>query len=367
MDVCIYATLPSAIKEAREKIFRHVEHVCTSQKESNPLIGNFSHKQTEELFKLQNKHNVEITLDQKKSTVTINGVDINVAKAVSDLKDIILSATKERHLAAGMPPVRWQYETGKDKFSDFDQELVLHIEAAFKKKEREVHFSDKRGRKYKIVFKDRKEYPVEPPGHPVNVRRRDILDEKQQEMPLPSHWAPMKGDKVKRVDLKPDSNEYKKVAAHFGAQAQIKKIERIQNPTLFQQFKVKKKELEQYNPKGTENEKRLFHGTPSDSVEGIITNGFNRNFCGRHGTALGTGVYFAADSATSMGFAKGGNMFQARVLVGEYTPGDSSMRMAPNKPNSIRPYDSVSDAPQNASVFVIFHDSQAYPEYLISF
>ncbi|KAL8582502.1 hypothetical protein ACOMHN_066594 [Nucella lapillus] len=218
--------------------------------------------------------------------------------------------------------------------------------------------------------------------------------EKQQEMPLPSHWAPMKGDRVKRVDLKPDSDEYKKVAAHFGARAQIKKIERIQNPTLFQQFnveeltlsylhvlqieriqnptlfqqfKVKKKELEQYNPKGTENEKRLFHGTPSDSVEGIITNGFNRNFCGRHGTALGTGVYFAADSATSMGYARGGNMFQARVLVGDYTPGNGSMRMVPNKPNSFRPYDSVSNAPQNASVFVIFHDSQACPVYLISF
>ena len=60
-------------------------------------------------------------------------------------------------------------------------------------------------------------------------------------------------------------------------------IERIQNPSLFQQYKVKKKELEQYNPKGMENEKRLFHGTPSDSVQGIITNGFNRSYCGRHG------------------------------------------------------------------------------------
>lgn len=60
-------------------------------------------------------------------------------------------------------------------------------------------------------------------------------------------------------------------------------------------------------------------------------------------------------------------MFQARVLVGEYTPGNSSMRMAPNKPNSNRPYDSVSNAASNATVFVIFHDSQAYPEYLISF
>ena len=63
-------------------------------------------------------------------------------------------------------------------------------------------------------------------------------------------------------------------------------IERIQNPSLFQQFKVKKRELEQYNPKGTENEKRLFHGTSSDSIQSIIANGFNRSYCGRHGNGM---------------------------------------------------------------------------------
>ncbi|XP_076464945.1 protein mono-ADP-ribosyltransferase PARP14-like isoform X2 [Babylonia areolata] len=367
VDVFIVSMEKAAIEAAREKIYRHVKHVCTSHTETNPILATLSPRQIEELYKLQNKHDVEIVVDKSKSSVTVKGVEINVAKAVSNMKDVMYAAATERHLAAGGPPVRWQYEASKDKFVDFEPEQVLLIEGAFKKKEKEVYFSDKRRRKYKIVFKDRKEYPVDHSGHPVAVKRRDILEEKKQEIPLPTHWAPMKGEKVKRVELKPDSGEYKKVAAHFGGQAQVKKIERIQNPSLFQQFKVKKKELEQNNPKGTENEKRLFHGTPSDSVDGIITNGFNRSYCGRHGTALGNGVYFAADSATSMGFAQGGHMFQARVLVGEYTPGNSSMRMAPNKPNSNRPYDSVSNAPQNATVFVIFHDSQAYPEYLISF
>ena len=60
-------------------------------------------------------------------------------------------------------------------------------------------------------------------------------------------------------------------------------------------------------------------------------------------------------------------MFQARVLIGEYTQGNSGMRYAPIKPNSSRPYDSVANANANANVFVIFHDAQAYPEYLITF
>ena len=48
--------------------------------------------------------------------------------------------------------------------------------------------------------------------------------EKKEEIPLPSHWAPMKGEQVKLVNLKPDCTEYKKVAAHFGGQAAVKKV-----------------------------------------------------------------------------------------------------------------------------------------------
>ena len=115
-------------------------------------------------------------LDQRKSTVTVTGVEINVAKTISSIKDIILSVTAERHRAAGSPPVRWQYDTGQGKFVDFDQEIMITIEAAFKKKEREVVFADKRGRQYKIAFKDRKEYFLSEKRSPVSVRRRDMLE-----------------------------------------------------------------------------------------------------------------------------------------------------------------------------------------------
>ncbi|XP_070211847.1 protein mono-ADP-ribosyltransferase PARP14-like [Littorina saxatilis] len=371
-DVFIYFLQPSTIKDAREKIHRHMTSIFTSKTETNPVIASFNAKQKDEMFKLQKKHNVEISLDDKNGAVTFTGIDICVTSAVSDLKDIILSATTQRHLAAAGPPVRWQYQTGKDKFTDYDPETNLTIEAAFKKKQSSVHFSDKRSRRYTIVFRDKKEYSVDDrSAQPVTVKRRDIMEEKKHDIPLPDHWEPMKGHKVKQVQLKSDSSEYKRVAGLFGRQGQanIKKIERIQNPSLFQQYKIKKRDLEQNNPKGTENEKRLFHGTSSDSIQGIVTNGFNRSYCGKNGTALGNGVYFAADSATSMGYAaQGGQMFQARVLVGEYTPGNSGMRTAPIKPSSNRPYDSVSNGPPpNATVFVIFHDCQAYPEYLISF
>ena len=62
-------------------------------------------------------------------------------------------------------------------------------------------------------------------------------------------------------------------------------------------------------------------------------------------------------------------MFLARVLVGEYTKGNSGMIVPPPK-NPSRPeiiYDSVVDNPSNPSVFVVFNDTQCYPKYLITF
>lgn len=84
------------------------------------------------------------------------------------------------------------------------------------------------------------------------------------------------------------------------------------------------------------------------------------------GTLYGQGVYFAKRSETSIAYAREGQMFQARVLVGEHTRGNSSMKMPPNKPGSHRPYDSLCDNLFIPKMFIIFHDTQAYPEYLLT-
>lgn len=68
-----------------------------------------------------------------------------------------------------------------------------------------------------------------------------------------------------------------------------------------------------------------------------------------------------------MGYARDGYMFQARVLVGEPAQGSANMKLPPKKSNSDRLYDSLADTPANPNVYVIFHDTQAYPEYLLTF
>jgi poly [ADP-ribose] polymerase 10/14/15 len=62
-------------------------------------------------------------------------------------------------------------------------------------------------------------------------------------------------------------------------------------------------------------------------------------------------------------------MFHCRVLTGEYTQGQSTIRYPPPKPSGgpQAKYDSVVNNVNAPSEFVIFNDTQAYPEYLISF
>lgn len=61
-------------------------------------------------------------------------------------------------------------------------------------------------------------------------------------------------------------------------------------------------------------------------------------------------------------------MYLAWVLVGDFTWGKAGLRAPPKKrPNAVDLYDSVTDNMKNPSMFVIFHDVQAYPEYLITF
>ncbi|ESO82513.1 hypothetical protein LOTGIDRAFT_146598 [Lottia gigantea] len=115
----------------------------------------------------------------------------------------------------------------------------------------------------------------------------------------------------------------------------------------------------------------LWHGTDQHAVLNINHYGFNRSYCGKNATLYGQGVYFAVSSSYSVGYASGrpgqGQMYQCKVLVGQYTRGNSSYRVPPSKPGTFSVYESLVDNVNKPSMYVIFHDSQIYPEYLITF
>lgn len=62
-------------------------------------------------------------------------------------------------------------------------------------------------------------------------------------------------------------------------------------------------------------------------------------------------------------------MFSVQVATGDSCQGSGSLHVLPPKPGAIGQvtYDSATDNPSNPGMFVIFHDSQAYPAYHIIF
>uniref|UniRef100_A0A3Q1AGR2 Poly [ADP-ribose] polymerase n=1 Tax=Amphiprion ocellaris TaxID=80972 RepID=A0A3Q1AGR2_AMPOC len=183
----------------------------------------------------------------------------------------------------------------------------------------------------------------------------------------------------KLVALQPSSVEYRTVEQKFTQTVHktVIKIERLQNVYLRRAYDARKNHISEKNGQDVgAGEKLLYHGTSQDTCESIKKNGFDRGFSGKNATSFGQGTYFAVKASysarsTYSQIADDGSqaVFVARVLTGFYTQGNSSMRVPPRRDSyqSHDYYDSVVDRIDNPSMYVVFHDNQAYPDYLITF
>lgn len=111
---------------------------------------------------------------------------------------------------------------------------------------------------------------------------------------FPVYWCPQPTDRngqeetvhLFQLDPVADDQEYKKVSDLFFKSSplnKIVKIERVQNPTLYETYAISKQRMEKA---GGSNEMCLFHGTKSTKCELINHKGFNRSFCGENGKYL---------------------------------------------------------------------------------
>ncbi|XP_068739317.1 protein mono-ADP-ribosyltransferase TIPARP-like [Montipora capricornis] len=194
---------------------------------------------------------------------------------------------------------------------------------------------------------------------------------------LPAHWSSMSSH-VQRVQLSPSSNEFEDVEELFtksiSKRVKIVKIERVQNPFMWEKYQRKKDHMLAQSKEDT-NEKTLFHGTSPDAVEAICKQNFDWRVHGKNATTYGQGSYFALNSSYSDSYASQDDnssqfMFVAKVLVGSYTKGQSSYRRPPAKDPSnpaSELYDSCVDNEGSPSIFVIFDKDQFYPEYIVEY
>ncbi|NWY57592.1 PAR14 polymerase, partial [Chionis minor] len=338
-------------------------------------ICHFGEAENEELCELQRKLKIALHLDS--TSVRISGVEKDVWIAYSNVQEMIhrVKAAKQEAIRAELLQnlIEWKYH-GKDSYVPFDSLTNMKLENAFKGEQKTISVIINE-QKYTVNVETR--YAVDDQGNRRPIIRID-KSEDQESTVLPATWDDMQNQRLKIVELKPETREYKDVQERFLKTCQsfkIEKIERIQNPFFWKAYQIKKLEMDNKNG-NTNNERLLFHGTSKESLNLINDRGFNRSYAGMHGAAFGNGTYFAvnANYSASDVYSKpdvNGKkyMYLARVLVGEYCQGTrgSITPAAKNANNSIDLFDSATDNVSQPSMFIIFNDIQAYPEYLITF
>ncbi|KAI7793217.1 protein mono-ADP-ribosyltransferase PARP14-like [Triplophysa rosa] len=338
-------------------------------------IGHFTKEDAEMLSAMQRELSVSIKLEMKDQDpiITLEGLTRDVHIAESRIRDMIRRVerheSKRREAFIISSVVEWKYLDRRQNLKNFDMMTNYDLEKAFQNKQTSIKIKIDND-VYKVDFVN---LQASRGSMWIELQRVDLTDAQYS---LPSHWKDMTGHAVDLVKLTEGSNEYGDVEKEFnrtGLTFKIIQIERVQNSTLWKNYMIKKEELEAKN-KHKNNEKLLFHGTGPDKTDQINHHGFNRSYAGMHGAMYGNGTYFAVDARYSAkGYSKPDanghkRMYLARVLVGDFTQGKPGILVPPAKSsNSADLYNSVTDNTNSPSMFVIFNDVQAYPEYLITF
>mmetsp|Transcript_84676 Transcript_84676/g.123930 ORF Transcript_84676/g.123930 Transcript_84676/m.123930 type:complete len:438 (+) Transcript_84676:2-1315(+) len=202
---------------------------------------------------------------------------------------------------------------------------------------------------------------------------------------LPPTWSLVTNGQVAEKVLLDVGAERREVEEAFirtlaGRGIKVVDVHRVQNAEMWKMYALKRHSILEREA-GADDAKVLrrferrwlFHGTREDSVPAIIQQGFNRSFCGLNMTRYGKGVYFARDSSYSSSpyYARPDaqgvqSMFLCRVIVGEYCKGVNDATV-PAARNGKVLFDSTVDDMADPSIYVTYHDAQAYPEYLVRF
>ncbi|CAI9716704.1 protein mono-ADP-ribosyltransferase PARP14-like [Octopus vulgaris] len=188
---------------------------------------------------------------------------------------------------------------------------------------------------------------------------------------IPDTWSPMEDEELIKIVPVTSGSEYDDIQATFRQNLpsyHIIKIERIQNKTLYQEYQALKRKYEAENPNISNEVDSLWHGTAEGSVDGINKSGFNRSYCGKNATIFGEGVYFTKDIKYSAGDTYSTpdhqgkkRLYKCSVLAGKVMQGYPGLKVLQES------YNSAVENTQRRNIYVTFDDSQAYPNYLITF
>ncbi|XP_034554224.1 protein mono-ADP-ribosyltransferase PARP14-like isoform X1 [Notolabrus celidotus] len=366
----------ASVDSAKKWISDLISEKYTNNTFSDSAILNFSDEDHQQLVHIQKTAEVSIRIESKngQASITIEGLSKNVLEASNMINEMVRNTRDEEDLQNKVTIAKsvadWQYQQPGFQFQSFDPKNNFKLEEALNKKLQSVKVTVQ-GEDYTVKMP--RGPGTDSQGRIVEIKRIDKLKDED----IPDSWDTMPANQTCLVvTIQPGTAEHTEVLKLFQASCQLAviQIQRIQNIVLWKSLLIKKHDMEQRNGHQN-NEKQLFHGTSEDTVDQINEHGFNRSFAGKNDVDCGKGTYFAvkASHSSSDTYSKPNQnqekfMYLCRVLTGEFTLGQQDMIQPPPKGSaSVQKYDSVVDDMGTPKVYVIFHDSHAYPEYLIKF
>ncbi|XP_067657069.1 protein mono-ADP-ribosyltransferase PARP14-like [Haliotis asinina] len=381
VSLWFYTDEPPNVQIAVDMIYSELDKEKQFKVINDASLKKWSQEQIDKLIKLQHQYGVDISVNKHMGRIKVTGLLSNVSDAYNAIYQTIREVEKdidEQQYAEELQKVvQWYYieteeETANNVMREYDALTNAVLEKAFKK-----------GQTKKLVhegvvfdFNDWIEYPVDDNDDQVQIIRKDLV--KGSSSKVPDTWE-QAGDEVSVKQVAAGTPEYQDVLktitdSFAGGTLQVIRIDRVQNNVLYQQFQTKKNQLENQNP-NVVVERSLWHGTKQEHTMNICNYGFNRSLCDKSQNEFGEGVYFtttapaaAQDRYAPVDANEKRYLFQSRVITGTFTAGQAQLRVPPPrdpaKPELL--YDSVVNDPADPKTFVIFSDTQAYPEYFIT-
>ncbi|KAI2652582.1 Protein mono-ADP-ribosyltransferase PARP10 [Labeo rohita] len=350
-EICVFANYNHDLVRVDIALGKKVGMRQYEEKVENKSLRKLSSHQKRCIELIKRKHAVEISIQG--TTAVLSGFKDYVSEAVVDLKNVLRRTENMMADAEIVKSVQWVwYEQGSSsKAIPYPPDATVFMENAWKMKQKKVDvlFNNQ---PYSIDFEKMEEHSLAS-GKSVPIKRKMLSAEDLYTDGTDEDYSLLSSmPEVYPVDV--DSDEFQNVVKDFYDTLQdnhnkikIIKVDKLMNKLLHEQYRLKKVSIERSSSE-TQVERTLYHGTSETSVKEICIHGFNRSFCGKN-----DGHKF---------------IFVARVLTGDFTVGKYDYKTAPHKESSDIPvrYHSVADQIGTPTLFVIFNDTQAYPEYLIT-
>ncbi|XP_071437994.1 protein mono-ADP-ribosyltransferase PARP10 isoform X2 [Pithys albifrons albifrons] len=380
-QVTVFCSFERDVSEVQQELERTLAGRLRPQEVESDRLRTLPAAGHHALALLQCRHAVHVNLCG--STATVHGFAEYTAPAAHDLAMVLQCRPLPEHGAtagttATTATAHWVRWDPSGTVVPYAPEVAAQLEQAWLRRERRLDLLLD-GRPFTVDLERMEEYDIGS-ARAVPVCRSQPPAESAHCLLGPE--VPGMEEEVRLMPLAEDSEEFADTVHHFYGTLEklhnriiIVKVQKLIHPVLYKQYQLKKGSVERACATGTATERVLFHGTTKASSREICLHGFNRSFCGKNATHYGRGVYFAVRAALSARdrysppSADGTKfIFMAKVVTGMFTAGHRGLRAPPLREDAMGPqrYHSVVDNVQQPEIFVIFNDTQAYPQYLIT-